>query len=81
MRIYHYPIIFGLAVMLTIISCQMQPGISQLLVEEGNAASADGIPIHYKLYGKGEVSLVFVHDWCTNLIFDKYYIKLYTSSF
>ena len=62
MRIYHYPIIFGLAVMLTIISCQMQPGISQLLVEEGNAASADGIPIHYKLYGKGEVSLVFVHD-------------------
>lgn len=81
MRIYHYPIIFGLAVMLTIISCQMQPGISQLLVEEGNAASADGIPIHYKLYGKGEVSLVFVHDWCTNLIFDKYYTKLYTSSF
>jgi pimeloyl-ACP methyl ester carboxylesterase len=37
------------------------------LVEEGNAASADGIPIHYKLYGKGEVSLVFVHDWCTNM--------------
>ena len=67
MRIYHYPIIFGLAVMLTIISCQMQPGINQLLVEEGNAASADDIPIYYKLYGKGEVSLVFVHDWCTNM--------------
>lgn len=81
MRIYHYPIIFGLAVMLTIISCQKQPGISQLLVEEGNAASADGIPIHYKLYGKGEVSLVFVHAWCTNLTFDKYHIKIYISSF
>jgi pimeloyl-ACP methyl ester carboxylesterase len=45
----------------------MQPGLDQLLVEEGDATSADGIPIHYKLYGKGDVSLVFVHDWCTNM--------------
>lgn len=45
----------------------MKPGINQLLVEEGDATSADGIPIHYKLYGKGDVSLVFVHDWCTNM--------------
>jgi pimeloyl-ACP methyl ester carboxylesterase len=45
----------------------MQPGLNKLLTEEGDAISADGIPIHYKLYGKGEVSLVFVHDWCTNM--------------
>ena len=61
------PIIFALTFFFGIISCQMQPGINQLLVEEGDAASADGIPIHYKLYGKGDVSLVFVHDWCTNM--------------
>ena len=62
-----FSIIIGLAFLFTLISCQMQPGISQLLVEEGKAASADGIAIHYKLYGKGDVSLVFVHDWCTNM--------------
>jgi pimeloyl-ACP methyl ester carboxylesterase len=67
MKHLRFPIIIGLAFLFTLISCQMQTGISQLLVEEGNAASADGIPIHYKLYGKGDVSLVFVHDWCTNM--------------
>ncbi len=66
------PIIFGLAFLFGVISCQMQPGLDQLLVEEGDATSADGIPIHYKLYGKGDVSLVFVHDWCTNM---KYWDK------
>jgi pimeloyl-ACP methyl ester carboxylesterase len=62
-----FPIIIGLAFLFTLISCQMQPSINQLLVEEGDATSADGIPIHYKLYGKGDVSLVFVHEWCTNM--------------
>jgi pimeloyl-ACP methyl ester carboxylesterase len=59
--------IIGLVLLFTVISCQMKPGISQLLAEEGDATSADGISIHYKLYGKGDVSLVFVHDWCTNM--------------
>jgi len=67
MKYLYFPIIIILAVLFGIISCQMKPGISQLLVEEGDATSADGIPIHYKLYGKGDVSLVFVHDWCTNM--------------
>jgi pimeloyl-ACP methyl ester carboxylesterase len=67
MKHVHFTIIIGLAFLFTLISCQIQPGISKLLVEEGNAASADGIPIHYKLYGKGDISLVFVHDWCTNM--------------
>ncbi len=67
MKDLRFPIIFGLAFLITVISCQRQPGISQFLVEEGNTNSADGIPIHYKLYGKGDVSLVFVHDWCTNM--------------
>jgi len=67
MKHVRFPIIIGLAFLFTLISCHIQPGISQLLVEEGDATSADGIPIHYKLYGKGNVSLVFVHDWCTNM--------------
>jgi pimeloyl-ACP methyl ester carboxylesterase len=72
MKHMRFPIILGLAFLFGVISCQMQPGINQLLVEEGDTTSADGIPIHYKLYGKGDVSLVFVHDWCTNM---KYWDK------
>ncbi len=67
MKHMRFPIIIAMAFFLGIISCQMQPGINQLLIEEGDAASADGIPIHYKLYGKGDISLVFVHDWCTSM--------------
>ena len=67
MKHLRFTAIIGLAILFGVISCQMQPGISQLLVEEGDAMSADGISIHYKLYGKGDVSLVFVHDWCTNM--------------
>lgn len=72
MKHLQFPIFIGVAFLFTLISCQMQPGINQLLVEEGDATSADGILIHYKLYGEGEVSLVFVHDWCTNM---KYWDK------
>ncbi len=72
MKHTRFLIIFGLAFLFTVISCQMQPETDQLLIEEGDATSADGIPIHYKLYGKGDVSLVFVHDWCTNM---KYWDK------
>ena len=72
MKHTRFPVILGLTVLLGVISCKVQPGIDQLLVEEGDATSADGIPIHYKLYGKGDVSLVFVHDWCTNM---KYWEK------
>ncbi len=67
MKSLRFPIIIGLAFLFALVSCQMRPGISQLLVEEGDATSADGVQIHYKLYGKGDVSLVFVHDWCTNM--------------
>jgi len=67
MKHMRFPIIIGLAFLFALISCQMQPDISQLLAEESDATSADGIPVHYKLYGKGDVSLVFVHDWCTNM--------------
>jgi pimeloyl-ACP methyl ester carboxylesterase len=72
MRFFRFPIIIGLAAFFAAISCQKQSVINQLLIEEGNAMSADGIPIHYKFYGKGDISLVFVHDWCTNM---KYWEK------
>lgn len=67
MKHKRFSIILGLTLLFMAISCQMRQGIDQLLVEEGDAISADGVPIHYKLYGKGDVSLVFVHDWCTNM--------------
>ncbi len=67
MKHMRFPIIIAMTFFFGIISCQMQPGINQLLIEEGDAPSADGIPIHYKLYGKGDISLVFVHDWCTSM--------------
>ena len=67
MKHWRFSIILGLALLFMAISCQRQQGIDQLLVEESDATSADGIPIHYKLYGKGDVSLVFVHEWCTSM--------------
>ena len=30
------------------------------------AISADGVPIHYKARGDGDIALVFVHGWCCN---------------
>lgn len=67
MRLFRLAVIIGLAVFFAAVSCQRQPALKQLLVEEGDAASADGILIQYKLYGKGEISLVFVHGWCTSM--------------
>ena len=32
--------------------------------QENSAISADGVPIHYHVLGKGERALVFVHGWC-----------------
>src|SRR3954466_8079218 len=29
----------------------------------GTAKSADGVPIHYEVQGRGEPALVFVHGW------------------
>jgi len=67
MKSCRYFLILALVVFFALISCQRRAGLSTLLVEEGKISSADGVPIHYKLYGKGDVSLVFVHDWCTNM--------------
>lgn len=61
--------ILALVFLFALLSCQRQAGLNALLIEEGKVLSADGIPIHYKLYGKGDVSLVFVHDWCTNMTY------------
>ena len=72
MKHLRFPLVFGLTFLFGMICCQMQPGIDKLLVDESDVPSADGIPIHYKLYGEGDVSLVFVHDWCTNM---KYWDK------
>ncbi len=32
-------------------------------VAEGSARSSDGVPIHYRAEGSGDVALVFVHGW------------------
>ena len=32
--------------------------------QENVALSADGVPIHYDVYGNGAIALVFVHGWC-----------------
>ncbi len=58
-----------LVFLLALPSCQRRAGLNTLLVEEGSIPSSDGVLIHYKLYGKGDVSLVFVHDWCTNMTY------------
>ncbi|MDH4218323.1 MAG: alpha/beta hydrolase [Candidatus Aminicenantes bacterium] len=67
MKPFRHGMILGMVFLSALVSCQRRAGLSSLLVEEGKISSADGVPIHYKLYGKGDVSLVFVHDWCTNM--------------
>lgn len=62
-------LILASVVLITLVSCQRRAGLSTLLIEEGKIPSADGVPIHYKFYGKGDVSLVFIHDWCTNMTY------------
>jgi len=64
-----YFLILALVNLFVLISCQRRAGLSTLLSEEGEVLSEDRVPIHYKLYGKGDVSLVFVHDWCTNMTY------------
>lgn len=54
-------------VILGFFSCKGRTGIRAFLTDKGHVPSADGVLIHYKLYGKGDVSIVFVHDWCTNM--------------
>lgn len=69
MKSCKYYLTFVLVFLFALLSCQRQAGLNALLIKEGNVLSADGIPIHYRLYGKGDVSLVFVHDWCTNMTY------------
>lgn len=64
-----YFLILALVILFTLISCQRQAGLRTLLSEEGEVPSEDGVSIHYKLYGNGDVPLVFVHDWCTNMTY------------
>jgi len=33
------------------------------------AVSADGVPIHYRMEGEGDYSLVFVHGWCADMTY------------
>ena len=44
----------------TILGCISNPVSKKGLI----AFSADGTPISYSVYGKGDVSLVFIHGWC-----------------
>ncbi|NOR14441.1 MAG: alpha/beta fold hydrolase [Candidatus Aminicenantes bacterium] len=34
---------------------------------KGYVESADGVSIHYKTTGQGDMTLVFVHGWCTDM--------------
>jgi len=71
MKLFRCITITGLLATAVFFSCQRQAGLDALLVEEAKVVSADGVPIHYRLYGKGDVSVLFVHDWCTNMAYWK----------
>ena len=65
MRLLPFFLIFTGIFLLGFLSCQKPPGEDMPLGESKNfALSEDGCPIHFKAYGQGDISLVFVHDWC-----------------
>ena len=52
---------------LSFFSCNKDSKTSKdVAVGKNYAESADGVPIHFKVQGEGDVSLVFVHGWCTD---------------
>lgn len=60
-------LIFGI-IAVVFFSCQKQPGEEPHVTDAKNvAASADGVPIHFKTQGQGDMALVFVHGWCTDM--------------
>ncbi|KKN34271.1 hypothetical protein LCGC14_0795280 [marine sediment metagenome] len=45
------------------------------------AISSDGVEIHYKIYGTGEPTLVFVHGWCCDKSYWKEQIPYFSKSY
>ena len=54
----------GISLTLASLSCQQAEQTPSVGPREGSVASADGVPIHYRVAGSGEPTLVFVHGWC-----------------
>lgn len=52
---------------LSIFSCNKDSEpLTAVDADENFTESTDGVPIHFKVQGEGDVSLVFVHGWCTD---------------
>jgi pimeloyl-ACP methyl ester carboxylesterase len=64
-----FVVVFSLFMLILLtVSCQKpaeEPGLKA--EPKGTIPSADGVPIHYKLTGQGDMTLVFVHGWCTDM--------------
>ena len=61
--------VFGI-VFLLIFACQKKSSKDTSTLEsssENFAVSEDGVSIHYQVQGQGDINLVFVHGWCTNM--------------
>ena len=48
-------------------SCQREAGRGTPPADKGEAVSSDDVSIRYKAYGQGEIALVFIHGWCTDM--------------
>jgi sigma-B regulation protein RsbQ len=51
----------GVGLLLGLVGCAGRGAGGTLA--EGTARSADGVPIHYRVAGSGDVALVFLHGW------------------
>ncbi len=52
--------------------CDSFPGSGS--ASSGSVPSADGLSIHYQVWGKGEPTLVFVHGWCCDGTYWRYQV-------
>ena len=61
--------VFGVAILLLFACQKKSPEDSSPLTSgsENFAVSEDGVSIHYQVQGQGDINLVFVHGWCTDM--------------
>ena len=65
---FHNSLVIILLVSISLLfSCQREASRGALSGEEGKVVSSDDVSIHYNVYGQGEIALVFVHGWCTDM--------------
>jgi len=61
--------VFSMVIGVVLVSACQKAAVDQgsSAAPQGMVDSADGVSIHYKSIGQGDMTLLFVHGWCTDM--------------